>query len=133
MESVLLDSSAVIAFYNSGDKHHKKIVADISQTSAKFLISTITLTESMVAAFKVSEKESERMLQELTRGFEPFIEVTSQIAMAAAKLRAKTGLATPDAIISASATRRSPGICLLDRQSLKICFIVPTICRGRSE
>lgn len=119
MESILLDSSAVIAFFNSGDKHHKKIVADISQTSAKFLISTITLTESMVAAFKVSEKESERMLQELTRGFEPFIEVTSQIAMAAAKLRAKTGLATPDAIISASATQASAALWTFDKALAK--------------
>jgi predicted nucleic acid-binding protein len=119
LESILLDSSAVIAFYNSGDKHHKKIVADISQTSAKFLISTITLTESMVAAFKVSEKESERMLQELTRGFEPFIEVTSQIAMAAAKLRAKTGLATPDAIISASATQASAALWTFDKALAK--------------
>ena len=119
MESVLLDSSAVIAFYNSGDKHHKKIVADISQTSAKFLISTITLTESMVAAFKVSEKESERMLQELTRGFEPFIEVTSEIAMAAAKLRAKTGLATPDAIISASATATGASLWTFDKALAK--------------
>ena len=119
MESVLLDSSAVIAFYNSGDKHHKKIVADISQTSAKFLISTITLTESMVAAVKVSEKESERMLQELTRGFEPFIEVTSQIAMAAAKLRAKTGLATPDAIISASASATGAMLWTFDKALAK--------------
>jgi predicted nucleic acid-binding protein len=119
LESVLLDSSAVIAFYNSGDKHHKKIVADISQTSAKFLISTITLTESMVAAFKVSEKESERMLQELTRGFEPFIEVTSQIAMAAAKLRAKTGMATPDAIISASASATGAMLWTFDKALAK--------------
>jgi len=119
LESVLLDSSAVIAFYNSGDKHHKKIVADISQTSAKFLISTITLTESMVAAFKVSEKESERMLQELTRGFGPFIEVTSEIAFAAAKLRAKTGLATPDAIISASATAKGAILWTFDKALAK--------------
>ncbi len=73
----------------------------------------------MVAAFKVSEKESERMLQELTRGFEPFIEVTSQIAMAAAKLRAKTGLATPDAIISASATQASAALWTFDKALAK--------------
>ena len=73
----------------------------------------------MVAAFKVSEKESERMLQELTRGFEPFIEVTSQIAMAAAKRRAKTGLATPDAIISASASATGAMLWTFDKALAK--------------
>lgn len=73
----------------------------------------------MVAAFKVSEKESERMLQELTRGFGPFIEVTSEIAMAAAKLRAKTGLATPDAIISASATATGAILWTFDKSLAK--------------
>ena len=119
MEPVVLDSSAVIAFYNSADKHHKKIVAEVSASSARFLISTITLTESMVAAYRVSEGVAQRMLVELTRAFAPFIEIDTDISLAAAKLRAKSALATPDAIISASATKVGAALWSFDRALAK--------------
>lgn len=104
MESVVLDSSVLIAFLNPEDRHHKSAQREIAAAKARFKISTITVTESMVLAARQSEAVANEFLADLDNHFGPFIVLDREIAMAAAKLRAKTGLATPDAIISASAT-----------------------------
>jgi predicted nucleic acid-binding protein len=103
LESVVLDSSVVIAFLNPEDRHHKSARREIARAQAHFKISTITVTESMVAAAAQSDAVSKEFLADLDNHFGPFIVLDGEIAMAAAKLRAKTGLAVPDAIISASA------------------------------
>jgi predicted nucleic acid-binding protein len=104
LESVVLDSSVVIAFLNPEDRHHKSAQREIAAATARFKISTITVTESAIQAARQSEAVSSEFLADLENHFGPFIVLDGEIAMAAAKLRAKTGLATPDAIISASAT-----------------------------
>jgi len=119
LESVVLDSSVVIAFLNPEDRHHKSAQREIAAATARFKISTITVTESAIQAARQSEAVSNEFLADLENHFGPFIEVTSQIAMAAAKLRAKTGLATPDAIISASATQASAALWTFDKALAK--------------
>jgi predicted nucleic acid-binding protein len=94
----------VIAFLNPEDRHHIAARKEIGRAAADFKISTITVTESMVSVARQSDAVSSEFLADLDSHFGPFIALDGEIAMAAAKLRAKTGLAVPDAIISASAT-----------------------------
>lgn len=119
MESVVLDSSVVIAFLNPEDRHHKSAQREIAAATARFKISTITVAESMVLAARQSEAVANEFLADLENHFGPFIVLDGQIAMAAAKLRAKTGLATPDAIISASASATGAMLWTFDKALAK--------------
>lgn len=119
MESVVLDSSVVIAFLNPEDRHHKSAQREIAAATARFKISTITVAESMVLAARQSEAVANEFLVDLENHFGPFIVLDGQIAMAAAKLRAKTGLATPDAIISASASATGAMLWTFDKALAK--------------
>ena len=119
MESVVLDSSVVIAFLNPEDRHHKSAQREIAAATARFKISTITVAESMVLAARQSEAVANEFLVDLKNHFGPFIVLDGQIAMAAAKLRAKTGLATPDAIISASASATGAMLWTFDKALAK--------------
>jgi len=103
MESVILDSSAVIALFNSADHHHGAIVTAMAGSSATFSISTMTATEILVAPARVSPRELEAFLSALAKSFGEFLRMDTQVAIKAATIRATTAIATPDAIISATA------------------------------
>jgi predicted nucleic acid-binding protein len=119
LESVVLDSSVVIAFLNPEDRHHKAARRAIAGAKARFKISTITFTESMVLAARQSDAVANEFLADLENYVGPFVVLDSEIAMAAAKLRAKTGLAIPDAIISASATATGAILWTFDKSLAK--------------
>lgn len=104
MGQVILDSSVVIAFFNAGDAHHKVVVEAVAKSNESFSISMITVTETLVKASKVSEKRKNQLLSVLTENFAPFSPFDMDVAVRAATIRAQTGLRTPDAIISATAT-----------------------------
>jgi len=101
MGLVLLDSSVLIGLINPGDKHHVRIMEKFDASSL-YAISTLTLTEVLPHAIAKGVAEAARA------GFEAnlnqILDVSQEIAMAAAHVRARTGLRTPDAIISATAT-----------------------------
>jgi predicted nucleic acid-binding protein len=119
MESIVLDSSVVIAFLNPEDRHHKAARRALEAAKGRFQISTITVTESLVLAARRSSAVADEFLADLEKFFGPFIVLDGEIALAAAKLRAKTGLATPDAIISASATKAKAGLWTFDKALAK--------------
>ena len=119
MESVVLDSSAVIAFHNPFDVHHQSIVAAISQSRARFQISTVTVMESLVACARVSEKVEGAMLADLTTCYGPFLSMDAEVAVIASRLRATGSLSTPDAIISASATKAGATLWTFDARLAK--------------
>jgi predicted nucleic acid-binding protein len=103
MESVILDSSAVIALFNSADHHHGAIVTAMAGSSATFSISTMTATETLVAPARISLRELESFGSALAKSFGEFLPMDTQVAIKAATIRATTAIATPDAIISATA------------------------------
>jgi predicted nucleic acid-binding protein len=103
MESVILDSSAVIALFNSADHHHGAIVTAMAGSSATFSISSMTATETLVAPARISPRELEAFRIILAKSFGEFLLVDTQVAIKAATIRATTAIATPDAIISATA------------------------------
>ena len=103
MESVVLDSSAVIALFNSADLHHSAIVTAMTGSSATFSISTVTVTETLVAPARISPRELEAFRSALAKSFGDFLPMDTQVAIKAATIRATTAISTPDAIISATA------------------------------
>ena len=119
MESVVLDSSAVIAFHNPYDVHHASIVAAIGQSQARFTISTVTVMESLVACARVSERVTAQMLAALTTCYGPFLVMDTEVALIASRLRAKGALSTPDSIISASATNAGAALWTFDSRLAK--------------
>lgn len=103
MAGVVLDSSVVIALLTPFDKHHEAARRVVAAPSERLMISTITLTEVLVRAARISESACREMARDLGAHFGDPIELSTQIAVTAALIRARTGLATPDAIISATA------------------------------
>ena len=104
MAGVVLDSSVIIALLTPFDKHHKGAREAVAENVERLMISTITLTEVLVRPAKLSHKACRDMAEDMSRQFGEPINLSSEIAIAAASIRARTGLATPDAIISATAT-----------------------------
>lgn len=120
MESVILDSSAVIALFNASDIHHDAIVAAIGGTAATFSISAMTVTETLVAPSKISSQHVEAVLGGLTESFAQFHPIDTEISIRAAAIRAATGIATPDAIISATALAKGVQLWTCDKRLAKI-------------
>lgn len=120
MESVILDSSAVIALFNASDVHHSAIVAAIGSAAATFSVSAMTVTETLVAPSRKSSRQALEVLTALTESFGPFHSIDTEIAVMAAEIRARTGIATPDAIISATADAKGLVLWTCDKRLAKI-------------
>jgi predicted nucleic acid-binding protein len=120
MESVILDSSAVIALFNSADHHHGAIVTAMAASSATFSISTMTVTETLVAPARISSRELEAFGSALANSFGEFHPVDTEVAIEAATIRAKTAIATPDAIISATAVLFGLTLWTCDKKLAKV-------------
>jgi predicted nucleic acid-binding protein len=101
MGLVLLDSSVLIALINPNDKHHLRIMESF-ETSSLYAISVLTLTEVLPHA--VAKGVAEQARARFAANLHQVVGVSQEIAVAAAHVRARTGLRTPDAIISATAT-----------------------------
>lgn len=101
MGLVLLDSSVLIGLINPDDKHHIRIMENF-EASSLYAISALTLTEVLPHAVRkgVLEEAESRFRAHLHQ----IVDITQEIAVAAAGVRARTSLRTPDAIISATAT-----------------------------
>jgi predicted nucleic acid-binding protein len=120
MESVILDSSAVIALFNSADHHHGAIITAMAASSATFSISAMTATETLVAPARISPRELEAFRSALAKSFGEFLPMDTQVAIEAATIRAKTAIATPDAIISATAALCGLTLWTCDKKLAKV-------------
>ena len=101
MGLVLLDSSVLIGIINPSDKHHDAIRQNF-ETSNLYAISALTLIE--VLPYAVHKGVVDKAHAQFSEKLHQIIDVSQEIAVSAAHVRAKTGLRTPDAIISATAT-----------------------------
>ena len=104
MGAIILDSSVVIAFLNSSDKHHVAANSAIEGSNSIFKISILTVSEAIVKASGGSENRSRELLADLSTAFAPFYPFDLEVAVLAASVRAKSSLRLPDAIISATST-----------------------------
>lgn len=102
MATVVLDTSVVIALLNENDLHHESAVQATS-VKHQYLISAVTLSEALIAAFRNSSKVGQHYQRLIIDSVDRVIAVDDQVAVLGAKVRADKKLSLPDALISATA------------------------------
>ena len=100
MGSVVLDSSVLIALFKPEDKHHQA-VRDALRSPNKYLISAISFTEVLPLA--ISKGKGDLIRTKLRAAVSKVVDVTEEVASLAAEFRTVSKVATPDAVISATA------------------------------
>ena len=100
MGSVVLDSSVLIALFKPEDKHHQA-VREALTSPHKYLISAISFTEVLPLA--ISKGKGDLIRTKLRAAVSKVVDVTEEVASLAAEFRTVTKVATPDAVISATA------------------------------
>lgn len=119
MGRVVLDSPVLIALYDKTDTHHQNVMQKFEQSLDQYEISTLTITEVLTSPMMVLAQSKERIIHALRIAIAELHPVTEEIAMRAADVRVKTGLKTPDAIISATATITGAELWTLDARLAK--------------
>ncbi len=119
MGGVTLDSSTLLAILNPGDAHHDLVVSHLTGRADRFSISTITLVETLVYAYQQGSRQGVRYKALIDSAVKEIFPVDEEVALEASKLRARTGLKTPDAIISATATLAQTQLWTLDQRLAK--------------
>ncbi len=114
---VLLDTSVLIAFFDSSDEHHDVASAALDSGSNTFEISVISFMEMLVWPAKKSVREVDRV-KKILRDFASAIHpVDQEIAALAAMARGKSRAA--DALISATASAMGTGLWTFDQDLAK--------------
>ena len=118
MAAVVLDTSVLIALFKSDDPHHESA---IKATSARneYLISAITLSEALIAAFRINLQTGQKHYQLISKTFHDIISVDEVIAALGAQIRAEKNLSLPDALISATAYSMKAQLWSCDRNLVK--------------
>lgn len=118
MAAIVLDTSVLIALFKADDVHHQPAV---KATSAKhdYHISAVTLSEALVAAFRISPQMGRRHLQLIMKAIDKVIPTDAEIAALAAEIRAEKNLSMPDALISATAQKFKAQLWSCDRSLVK--------------
>ena len=110
---VLLDTSVLIAFFDSKDEHHEVAVAALDSDSDTFELSVISFMEMLVWPAKKSVREVERVKSMVRKVVAAIHPVDEEIAELAAIARGKSRAA--DALISATASSKGTGLWTLDQ------------------
>jgi len=119
MGRVILDSSVLIAFYDEQDAHYSSVHRQFEERVDQYEISALTITEVLTAPLARSSSNREKFLEAVTGGIQAVHPVTEEIAVLAGSVRVATGLKTPDAIISATATLAGATLWTLDKKLAK--------------
>lgn len=119
MGRVVLDSSVLIAMFYDGDIHSKSVAKKLEAEEHSYLISAISLAETLIQAFRVSLEEGERIKERILYAVSEVILVDGNVASEAARIRGKTGMKIADALISATATLNGAQLWTLDRKQAK--------------
>ncbi len=119
MGRVVLDSSVLIAMFYDGDTHSTSVAKKLEAEEHSYLISTISLAETLIEAFRVSTEEGERIKGRILYAIPEVVNVDANVASEAARIRAKTGMKIADALISATATLNGAQLWTLDRKQAK--------------
>lgn len=114
---VLLDTSVLVAFFDSTDEHHDVAAAALNSDSDTFEISVISLMEVLVWPARKSVREVDRVKKTLRDFASAIHPVDEEIAALAAMARGK--LRAADALISATALARGTGLWTLDQDLAK--------------
>ena len=115
MGKVVLDSSVLIALIDSKDIHHAVAVAAFEGESHRYLISAISLTETLTAPMKKDVATGEKILKSIKSAITEVIQVDEEIAVLAAKVRKGGAVGAPDALIIATATLANATLWTFDK------------------
>lgn len=118
MAAVVLDTSVLIALFKTDDPHHESAVK-ATLVRNEYLISAITLSEALIAAFRVNQETGRRHHQLIKQSMGRVIPTDEEIAVLAADLRAEKNLSLPDALISATAHKLKAQLWSCDRSLVK--------------
>ncbi len=119
MAGVILDSSVLLAILNPGDAHHAAAIDHLRGRPDTFSISSITLVETMIYALRQSPSAGKRYKASIDRAIKVIVPVDEKVALEAARVRARSSMKTPDAIISATATLAGAELWTLDQKLAK--------------
>lgn len=119
MGRVILDSSVLIAFYDDQDSHYLAVRRQFEEKVDQYEISALTITEVLTAPLALVSSNKAKFLDAVTGGIKLVHPVTQEIAVLAGSVRVATGLKTPDAIISATASLVGATLWTLDKKLAK--------------
>jgi len=119
MGRVMLDSSVLIALFNPNDGHHEMVVSKLDSEDNQYEISAIALMETLVAPFAAKPDRGDHMRSEMAEAIAVIHPVGEDVAVTAAKIRARTKMKVPDALISATAILVGAQLWTLDQKLAK--------------
>ena len=119
MGRVILDSSILIAFYDAQDAHHSAVLNKFRDNLDQYEISVLTITEVLTAPMARTKSSKSKLISAVKAAIQMVHPVTEEIAVMAGEARVATGLKTPDAIISATATLAGATLWTLDQRLAK--------------
>lgn len=114
MGRVMLDSSVLIALLNAHDAHHEIVLSKMASAEKHYEISAIVLMETLVAPFADRPALVDQIRMKMAESITVVHPVDEQVAVTAARIRAKTRMKAPDALISATATLAGAQLWTLD-------------------
>ena len=116
MAEILLDSNVVIAFMEDENSNHKSASLLLIDNENEFSISSLSMTECLIAAYRKGYEyalSSILRIQDLVVGI---LDLTSPIAILAAKLGAEKNLLLADLVILATARYHQLQLWTFDRR-----------------
>jgi predicted nucleic acid-binding protein len=119
MGRVVLDSSVLIAMFYDGDVHFDAVANKLRDEENTYMISTISLAETLTHASGKGSRQIELIVSRIQGAMTEIVDVDQEIAIAAAKIREKTKVKIPEAIISATATLAGAELWTLDQRLAK--------------
>lgn len=119
MGRVMLDSSVLIALFDPHDVHHEVVLSKLESADNHYEISAIVLMETLVAPFAMKPNLVGQMRLKMAESIAEIHPVDEEVAVAAARIRARTNMKVPDALISATATLVGAELWTLDQRLAK--------------
>ena len=102
MGRVILDTSVVLAAWNTSDHNHSIARKALLEMNDDAVISVVTLSECLVYAFHENKSILEAAKIKLKNQFQEIFEIDETIAIAAAQIRSKKKIKIGDALIGAT-------------------------------
>lgn len=120
MATAVLDTSVVVALLSPTDRLHDaatKAVADLELSGAAFALPTLVYAEVLVGVLRRERASAEALDRFLGVAIDQLVELTREIATAAAQLRAgDPALRLPDAIVIGTGQVLDAAVLTGDRQ-----------------
>lgn len=124
--TLAVDTVTLIYFLEHHPVHHptaRKLLERIEAGEVRGVLSTLAFAELLVPAYRAGDPRRAASVRRLLSGFPnlDLFDVTAEISVEAARLRARYGLRTPDAIHAATALAAgADGIVTNDRDLVKV-------------